>query len=118
MADHTDSDPVTMYESNTMTNIVPQAAGFNQAGGAWKFTEDLIECTRDMTSIDNQVIFGGMIYDDSSNDYFLESHGIPTPDLCWKVVIRYFKKICWLLEVSCIIAPYTRSDCVDLSKHL
>lgn len=81
MADHMDSDPVTMYESNTMTNIVPQAAGFNQTGGAWKFTEDLIECTHDMTSIDNQVIFGGMIYDDSSNDYFLESHGIPTPDL-------------------------------------
>jgi endonuclease G len=106
MADHMDSDPVTMYESNTMTNIVPQASGFNQAGGAWRFTEDLIECTRDMASIDKQVIFGGMIYDDSSNDYFLESHGIPTPDLYWKVVTRYFKSApSWKYSASLAATP-------------
>mmetsp|Transcript_31425 Transcript_31425/g.46635 ORF Transcript_31425/g.46635 Transcript_31425/m.46635 type:complete len:177 (-) Transcript_31425:119-649(-) len=80
-----------MYESNTMTNILPQSSGFNQAGGAWRSTEDLIECTRDMVSVEKQVVFGGFLFDDDSNDYFLESHGVPTPDLYWKVVIRFFK---------------------------
>ena len=43
-------------------------------------------------SISKQHSFGGIIYNDPSNDHFKSSHGIPTPDLYWRVLIRYFKK--------------------------
>ena len=74
-----------------MTNILPQAAGFNQNGGAWLYTEELIECSRDLSDVKKQVIFGGALFYDDSNDYFLDSHGIPTPEEFWKVVVRYYK---------------------------
>ena len=65
-----------------MTNIVPQLASFNQ--GLWKETENITECYRDLAPV--QVI-GGVIYSDSSNDFFLASHGIQSPDFFWKTLI-------------------------------
>eukprot|EP00339_Tiarina_fusa_P025946 CAMPEP_0117014968 /NCGR_PEP_ID=MMETSP0472-20121206/12040_1 /TAXON_ID=693140 ORGANISM="Tiarina fusus, Strain LIS" /NCGR_SAMPLE_ID=MMETSP0472 /ASSEMBLY_ACC=CAM_ASM_000603 /LENGTH=589 /DNA_ID=CAMNT_0004718651 /DNA_START=32 /DNA_END=1801 /DNA_ORIENTATION=+ len=102
MANHLDNDAVTIFESNMMTNILPQAAGFNQAGGAWIHTENIIECSRDLGNIQKQVVFGGALFSDSSNDYFLASHGIPTPETFWKVLIRYYtdgtqEVLSWLL---------------------
>ncbi|ETV69197.1 hypothetical protein H257_15026 [Aphanomyces astaci] len=42
-----------------------------------------------MTNIAPQRIYtwGGILYTDDSNDYFLDSHGIRTPDFWWKVVL-------------------------------
>lgn len=55
MANHLDNDETDIEESNYMTNILPQAAGFNQAGGAWIETEDIIECGRDIAGVEKQV---------------------------------------------------------------
>ena len=73
-----------------MTNILPQATGFNQAGGAWRKIEDIIECSRDVPNVKKQTIFGGALYTDGANDYFWDSHGIPTPDAFWKIVVREY----------------------------
>ena len=90
MSNHLDNSLKNIEEVNTMTNILPQAAGLNEVGGAWFFSELIVECARDVIYVNKQVVLGGALYTDESNDYFLESHGIPTPDYYWKVVIRYF----------------------------
>lgn len=54
--------------------------------GAWLLTEEIIECYRD---IEDLQVFGGVIWGDNpDDDYFLQSHGVRTPDAFWKVVIR------------------------------
>eukprot|EP00553_Chaetoceros_curvisetus_P014054 CAMPEP_0204641784 /NCGR_PEP_ID=MMETSP0717-20131115/51329_1 /ASSEMBLY_ACC=CAM_ASM_000666 /TAXON_ID=230516 /ORGANISM="Chaetoceros curvisetus" /LENGTH=250 /DNA_ID=CAMNT_0051662495 /DNA_START=593 /DNA_END=1341 /DNA_ORIENTATION=+ len=80
MANHMDGTSQTRVDASYVTNLVPQASGFNQGGGSWKETEDIIECHRDFPDVEQLDIFGGMLYDDESNDYFFDSHGIPTPD--------------------------------------
>lgn len=65
---------------NYMTNIVPQADSFN--GGLWLQTEDLTDCYRPQSVI----VHGGVVYSNSSNDFYLQSHGIMTPDYMWKVL--------------------------------
>ncbi len=83
-ANHMDSDPKAIHDSNYMTNIIPQAANANR--GAWLQTEEIIECYRD---IDELLVVGGVIWgNDTSDDYFYRSHGIRTPDSMWKVVLR------------------------------
>ncbi len=92
MANHMDGTSLTKTEASYVTNLVPQATGFNQAGGSWRETEDLIECVRDFPNVEKLDIFGGLIYNDDGNDYFFETHKIPTPDLYYKVVVKYFKE--------------------------
>lgn len=83
-ANHLDFSPVAMKQSNYMTNILPQAAGMNR--GAWLMTEEITECYRD---IDELLVLGGVIWgDNTEDDYFLDSHGVRTPDAYWKVIIR------------------------------
>ena len=81
-SNHMDHDAAYLLSANYMTNIVPQLAGFNQ--GLWKETENITECYRDLSPV--QVI-GGVLYSDSSNDFFVLSHGIKTPDYFWKTLI-------------------------------
>lgn len=81
-SNHMDYDATYLLSVNYMTNIVPQLASFNQ--GLWKETENITECYRDIAPI--QVI-GGVIYSDSSNDFFIQSHGIKSPDFFWKTLI-------------------------------
>ena len=72
-------------QSNYMTNIVPMHYYVNR-WGAWRQTEVISECYRD---IDELLIFAGVIWgDDASNDHFVKSHGIVTPDYLWKLIIR------------------------------
>lgn len=67
-----------------MTNILPQAANMNR--GAWLLTEEIIECYRD---IDELLVMGGVIWGNNpADDYFVQSHGVKTPDAFWKVIIR------------------------------
>ena len=99
-ANHLDHSKKAVWQSNFMTNILPQAANMNR--GAWLLTEEITECYRDIESL--QVI-GGVIWGNNpSDDYFLQSHGVRTPDAFWKVVIRGVgqsqKAIAWIVPNS------------------
>ena len=49
-------------------------------------SSDLIQCYRDISDL---LVWGGAIWgSDVSNDYFIRSHGIATPDYFWKVIYR------------------------------
>jgi endonuclease G, mitochondrial len=83
-ANHLDSSDVSIRETNYMTNIMPQAANMNR--GAWLQTEEIIECYRDQ---DELLVIGGVIWgNNAADDYFVQSHGVKTPDAYWKVIIR------------------------------
>lgn len=100
-SNHMDMNNTTIKQANLMSNIAPQASHFNQ--GIWVQAENLVECYRDLAPV--QVV-GGLVYEDDANDYFLESHGIPTPEYFWKVVITSEPKtgapkaIAWLIPNS------------------
>jgi len=99
-ANHLDYSKSAIKATNTMTNILPQAANMNR--GAWLLTEEIIECYRD---IDELLVIGGVIWgNDFSDDYFVKSHGVRTPDAFWKVIIRGTKSdqqaIAWIVPNS------------------
>ena len=83
-ANHLDASEAAIKATNAMTNILPQVAQMNR--GAWLLTEEIIECYRD---IDELLVIGGVIWGNNpADDYFVESHGVKTPDAYWKVIIR------------------------------
>lgn len=83
-ANHLDSSEKAIKQTNFMTNILPQTSQMNR--GAWELTEEIIECYGD---IDELLVLGGVIWGNNpKDDYFLDSHGVETPDAFWKVVIR------------------------------
>lgn len=83
-ANHLDASAEAIKATNTMTNILPQAANMNR--GAWLQTEEIIECYRD---IDELLVIGGVIWGNNpDDDAFLQSHSVQTPDAFWKVIIR------------------------------
>lgn len=83
-ANHLDASSVAIKQSNYMTNILPQTSQMNR--GAWLLTEEIVECYRD---IDELLVIGGVIMgNNSADDYFVQSHGVKTPDAFWKVIIR------------------------------
>lgn len=64
--------------------------------------KDVAECYRDIASVQ---VYGGVIYSDTTNDYFLTSHGIRTPDFFWKTIITAnpsggSRAISWLIPNS------------------
>ena len=78
-----DHDETLMKQSNSFANIVPHAAYLNSYG-VWRVTEKLTECYRDKGTV---TVWGGNIWgNDSTNDKFLVSHGVVTPDRLWKVI--------------------------------
>jgi len=83
-ANHLDSSATAIKQTNFMTNILPQSANMNR--GAWLLTEEIVECYRD---IDELLVIGGVVWGNNpSDDYFVQSHGVKTPDAFWKVIIR------------------------------
>jgi endonuclease G len=83
-ANHLDASASAIKATNTMTNILPQAANMNR--GAWLLTEEIVECYRD---IDDLLVIGGVIWGNNpADDHFVRSHGVQTPDAFWKVIIR------------------------------
>lgn len=99
-ANHLDASASAIKATNTMTNILPQAANMNR--GAWLLTEEIIECYRD---IDELLVIGGVIWGNNpADDYFIQSHGVKTPDAFWKVVIRGIgqdeRTIAWIVPNS------------------
>ncbi len=102
-ANHFDHSPSAIKSTNTMTNILPQAANMNR--GAWLQTEEIIECFREDTVGPKEKVkrvIGGVIWGNNpEDDYFLESHGVKTPDAFWKVVIRGTGQvIAWIIPNS------------------
>ncbi|HYX39391.1 MAG TPA: DNA/RNA non-specific endonuclease [Oligoflexus sp.] len=97
-SNHMDRSANSMKQANYMSNIAPQASGFNQ--GIWVDAENVAECYRDVAPVR---VVGGLVYDDPSNDFFLESHGIATPEYFWKVILTSEPKtgaqkaIAWLI---------------------
>lgn len=83
-ANHLDSSETAIKQTNFMTNILPQAANMNR--GAWLATEEIIECYRDINEL---LVIGGVIWgNNAADDYFVQSHGVKTPDAYWKVIVR------------------------------
>ena len=100
-ANHLDGDEEAYKASYFMTNVVPQERKLNRKGGAWRKTEDLIECWRDEGPL--EIWIGVLWGNDKANDHFVQSHGIATPDAFVKLVYRPAvaadegKAIAWLL---------------------
>ena len=81
-SNHMDYDATYIKTANEMSNIVPQVSGFNQ--GIRVQAENVAECYRDIEPV---TVYGGVVYGDSTNDYFLSSHGIKTPEYFWKTIV-------------------------------
>ena len=100
-ANHLDGNEDAYWASYFMSNVVPQHRKLNRKGGAWRETEDLIECWRDEGPL--EIWIGVLWGTDQANDYFVHSHGIATPDAFVKLVYRpgpgadEGKAIAWLL---------------------
>lgn len=84
-----------MRQTNSFANIVPQNSTLNRQG-LWRYTEKLTECLRDGELMD---IYAGVYWGaDSSNDYFVNSHGVVTPDYLWKIIISETgRAVAWLM---------------------
>ena len=91
---HMNMSPEMRKKAHYMNNIVPQVSSFNQ--GIWGTTEKATECRRDV----GVQVYGGVIYTDESNDYFVESHGIKTPEFFWKVLVADGEVLAWLFPNS------------------
>ncbi|MDE0173695.1 MAG: DNA/RNA non-specific endonuclease [Defluviicoccus sp.] len=85
-ANHLDDDEEAYRASYFMTNVVPQHRKLNRKGGAWRKTEDLIECWREEGPL--EIWIGVLWGTDEANDHFVRSHGIATPDAFVKLVYR------------------------------
>ena len=73
-----DSFQQAMIDPFFVTNMLPQAARFNGGGGAWRRTEEIAECYREISILR---IWGGVIWgDDATNDVFVDTHNVITPD--------------------------------------
>ena len=77
-----DDNAQALQSANFMSNIVPQLASLNQ--GLWEATDNVAECYRDVAPLR---VYGGVVFTQTSNDYFLQSHGLPTPDFFWKAIV-------------------------------
>lgn len=89
-----------------MTNILPQAANMNR--GAWKRTETITECYRD---IDELLIIGGVIWGKNrKNDYFTKSHGVATPEAFWKLIVRGKDRVIAWIVPNTQAAKYKQLD--------
>ena len=90
-----DHDAQVMKATNTMANIIPHERSLNRRG-AHRLTEKLTECWRDFGTM---TVWGGVIWgSDTTNDYFLTSHGVTTPDFLWRAMQRYDGEIiAWII---------------------
>ena len=106
-ANHLDFSQLAIKQSNFMTNILPQVLAMNR--GAWKHTEDIIECRRDT---DELLVFGGVFWEPKPDrNPFLRSHGITIPPAFWKVLVRGSdgEAIAWIIPNS-VAATYDNLD--------
>ncbi len=89
-SNHMDGNLSTFKETYYLTNTLPQNSVLSQSEGAWRHTEIITECYRDITPLE---IWGGVIWgNNTDNDFFTVTHGIKTPDFWWKLIYRHDKK--------------------------
>ena len=103
-ANHMDQSDLTIKESMYMTNIMPQTSILNQQ--AWLGVEDIFECYRDITNLNT--IVGIIMGTDTSNDIFVKSHGVRTPDFYWRIIEKQNGEvISWIMVIMiCFRALY------------
>jgi endonuclease G len=90
-----DHDIKLMKLTNLMSNIIPQERRQNRYG-LWRYTEKLTECHREVSDV---YVLGGNIWgDDTSNDHFLASHGVVTPDHLFKIIIINEDVYAWIIK--------------------
>lgn len=105
-SNHMDYSATYILRANYMSNIVPQLESFN--GGIWLAAENVAECYRDLASV---YVYGGVVYNDTSNDFFTSSHGIRSPDWWWKTIITIdtttgaTKAISWYIPQRANLGP-------------
>jgi len=84
-ANHLDGSAQLYAGTYQRSNMLPQESSFNR-NGAWAYLERQAECYRDLTGL---IIYGGVIWGfDKSNDWFIDSHGVETPDYWWRLHYR------------------------------
>lgn len=92
-----DHDIGMMEATNVMTNVVPHN-GVQNSSGLWRELEMRVECARDKTEV--MVFLGNDWGNDRSNDLFVKSHGVTTPDYIWRVHVYKShpnKAFAWLI---------------------
>lgn len=105
-SNHMDYSADYILRANYMTNVAPQVASFNQ--GIWVQAENVAECYRELAPV---TVYGGLAFGNVSNDYFLSSHGVPTPDYWWKVIVTSevgtgaTKVIAWYIPNQATLGP-------------
>lgn len=91
-----DSDPVSIRQSNIMTNVLPQVAQMNR--GAWYQTEVYVECRRNEFDL---TVLGGVYRGTMPADGdFLVSHGVTAPEAFWKIAYWGNQLIAWWVPNS------------------
>ncbi len=93
---HMDGNRQALKETHYLTNTLPRDSAFSGSKGAWRRTELITECYRDITPLK---IWGGVIWGkNTDNDFFMATHGIKTPDFWWKLIYREDKAeyIAWI----------------------
>lgn len=83
---------MSRHQSHYMTNILPQISTFNQ--GIWLETEII---ARKLTKNVSVSVFGGVIFNNTDNDYFLGTHNIRTPDYFYKILIAQNNQMFWFI---------------------
>ena len=81
-SNHNDDSEYYMSLTNRMTNVVPHN-GVQNSRGLWRHLEKRVECARDVAPV--TVYLGNFWGNDKSNDLFVATHGVPTPDYLWRV---------------------------------
>ncbi len=81
-SNHNDDSEYYMSLTNRMTNVVPHN-GVQNSGGLWRHLEKRVECARDVAPV--TVYLGNYWGNDTSNDLFIDTHGVPTPDYIWRI---------------------------------
>jgi endonuclease G len=104
-ANHMDNNDVYIKESMYMTNIMPQTAILNQQ--AYLEAEEIFECFRDIVNLNT--IVGIIMGNNATNDYFVASHGVRSPDWYWRIIEKEIDGdvIAWIF-VSFFSTPKSR----------
>ncbi|ETV69209.1 hypothetical protein H257_15037 [Aphanomyces astaci] len=82
-SEHMANSVEARHQAHYMTNITPQISSFNK--GQWEKTEAIEACYRTLPG--GIRTWGGVKYNESDNDIFVDGWGIQTPDYWWKVVV-------------------------------
>ncbi|WP_175437633.1 DNA/RNA non-specific endonuclease [Alteromonas macleodii] len=96
-SNHFDGNERHMFESFYMSNVIPQHEVANT--GAWKATEIITECYREHHQL---YLAAGVLYGtDTTDDEFVESHGVVTPTAMWKYIeLDKDKYAAWIIPNS------------------